>query len=57
MPKGVYRREIETRTCQNWRCRRQFKAVKGRRALWCSPACKTAGYRLRRWKQAQESRV
>ena len=55
MPKGVYVRQIETRECQNGRCRRPFAAVKGRQALWCSWACKQAGYRLRRWKRQQEA--
>ena len=54
MPKGVYRRPIETRTCQNWACGRHFEAGKGRQALWCSSACKQAGYRLKACKRQRE---
>ena len=57
MPRGVYRREMETRECENPHCRQLFAAVKGRKARWCRSACKQAGYRLRRWKQTQEGRV
>jgi len=57
MPRGVYARQIETRTCQNPHCSRRFEAVQGRHALWCSSACKQAGYRLRAWKRQRAGAV
>ena len=57
MPKGVYARQIETRTCQNPSCRRRFESVQGRHALWCSSACKQAGYRLRAWQRQRAGAV
>lgn len=55
MPRGVYTRQLVTVICENPVCRMPFTARKGGQPRrWCSDSCKQAGYRLRKWKAAQE---